>query len=268
MGYLLANIEGKFQGRESDDLFSDLDFSNAKNFEADSLLGENEWWQIDSFKNTKYCTIDFLKEESFNSQKYDPLSSLNTDKIKYIVSYQDSNLFCFQKVAKVNKLKKVLSINGPRMELQEKNFIRINDIPDAVYNRNADILFFKSPASINSIFSGINEIEKIATDIEVSNFISNSFISLASGFDSTSINLPNRKRIAKASEEWNKFDDEDKTQIREYILEFYPGFHIENNKFVAENDKDLTVLLWGIEQRFYTTPVDNEKRVANSVQKI
>ena len=37
---------------------------------------------------------------------------------------------------------------------------------------------------LNSIFPGINEIEKIATDSDVNNFISNSFISLATKFNS------------------------------------------------------------------------------------
>ena len=38
MGYLLANIKGHFEGRISDDLYSNLDFSNARNFEVDSKL--------------------------------------------------------------------------------------------------------------------------------------------------------------------------------------------------------------------------------------
>ncbi len=268
MGYLLANVDGKIEGRESDDLFSGLDFSDSKRFEADSLLGENEWWKIDRFRNTDYCKLDFLKNESFNSQNYNPLSSLDTNKIKYIVSYQDDNLFCFQKIAKVNKLRKVLSLNGQRMKLQKSNFIRINDIPDAVYNRNNDTLYFKNPSSINSIFPGINEIEKIATDSDVNNFISNSFISLATKFNSKSINLPNRKRIAEACKIWNEFEEDEKIQIKNYILQFYPDFRMEKDKFVAENDKDLTLLLWGIEQRFFFTPIDNEKRIANSIQKI
>ena len=30
----------------------------------------------------------------------------------------------------------------------------------------------------------------------------------------------------------------------------------------------MKYLLWGIEQRYYTTPVTNEKRVANSITKL
>ena len=268
MGYLLANIKGHFEGRISDDLYSNLDFSNARNFEVDSLLNENEWWKIEAFKNTEYCKFDFLKTESFNSQKYDPLDSLDSDKIKYIVSYQNENLFCFQKISKVNKLRKVLSFDGKRMKFQEKKFIRVNDIPDAIYDRQADILYFKNPSSINSIFSGINKIEKIATDSEVSKFISKSFITLASDFDSKEIKLPNRKRIFEANRIWEEFGEKEKIEIKNYILQFYPDFNVENGKFIVENDKDLTVLLWGIEQRFYFTPIDKKKRVANSIQKI
>ena len=36
----------------------------------------------------------------------------------------------------------------------------------------------------------------------------------------------------------------------------------------SQMEDDLKYLLWGIEQRYYTTPVTNENRVANSVSVI
>ena len=39
----------------------------------------------------------------------------------------------------------------------------------------------------------------------------------------------------------------------------------ENGKFKIETDSDLKFVLWGIEQRFYTTPIGGDKRVANSI---
>ena len=35
--------------------------------------------------------------------------------------------------------------------------------------------------------------------------------------------------------------------------------------FTIGNEEDMKYLLWGIEQRYYTTPVTNENRVANSI---
>ena len=42
-------------------------------------------------------------------------------------------------------------------------------------------------------------------------------------------------------------------------------FDKENQKFEISNDDELKLLLYGIEQRFYTTPFGYEKRLANSV---
>ena len=38
--------------------------------------------------------------------------------------------------------------------------------------------------------------------------------------------------------------------------------------FTIGNEENMKYLLWGIEQRYYTTPVTNEKRVANSITKL
>ena len=43
-------------------------------------------------------------------------------------------------------------------------------------------------------------------------------------------------------------------------------FDSQNEKFEVSTDEELKLLLYGIEQRFYTTPFGNERRVANSVQ--
>jgi hypothetical protein len=40
----------------------------------------------------------------------------------------------------------------------------------------------------------------------------------------------------------------------------------KTKKFQISKDGELKLLLYGIEQRFYTTPFGKEKRLANSVQ--
>lgn len=39
----------------------------------------------------------------------------------------------------------------------------------------------------------------------------------------------------------------------------------ENNAFLVGSKDEFKMVLFGIEQRFYTTPVGDEKRIANSV---
>ncbi len=43
---------------------------------------------------------------------------------------------------------------------------------------------------------------------------------------------------------------------------------INDRKFSIKDEERLKHLLWGIEERYYTTRVGGEKRVANSVSKI
>lgn len=59
------------------------------------------------------------------------------------------------------------------------------------------------------------------------------------------------------------------------MLEYIDGyckqklkFDQQNQKFEISTDEDLKLLVYGIEQRFYTPPFGKEKRLANSVQAI
>ena len=59
-----------------------------------------------------------------------------------------------------------------------------------------------------------------------------------------------------------------KQQIVPYINEYYPTklkLDQNNEKFVISNDNELKMLLYGVQERFYTTTFGGEKRVANSV---
>lgn len=49
------------------------------------------------------------------------------------------------------------------------------------------------------------------------------------------------------------------------IGEYCPSLKTPDNKFAVNSEDELKLLLCGIEQRFYTTLVGNERRIANSV---
>lgn len=59
-----------------------------------------------------------------------------------------------------------------------------------------------------------------------------------------------------------------KKEIYGYIAEYCPGLSDGKSKFIVSSNEDLALVLYGIEQRFYTTPIDEEKRIANSVIKL
>ena len=58
--------------------------------------------------------------------------------------------------------------------------------------------------------------------------------------------------------------DKDKAMIFSYIKDYCPDLSAEGQKFTVSSNDDLKMLLYGIQQRYYTTPVGNEQRVASS----
>ena len=65
-----------------------------------------------------------------------------------------------------------------------------------------------------------------------------------------------------------ELDTEQKHEIFSYVAQYCPDISDGNNHFTISDNKELTLLLFGIEQRFYTTPIGGEKRIANSVIKL
>ncbi len=64
----------------------------------------------------------------------------------------------------------------------------------------------------------------------------------------------------------NGYSESDKKKIFKYIGKYSANIYDPvHNIFNIRNEEELKHLLWGIEQRFYTTVVGREKRVANSI---
>ena len=143
--------------------------------------------------------------------------------------------------------------------------IIINDYPDAVYCKNTDTLYFKKLEPIVGIFKGIDELYREATDGETEEFLQNDFVVLRNEYDASKVKTANRKRIALAMKTLSALNTEEKRNIFQYIGEYCPDLRTENNAFLVGSEDELKMVLFGIEQRFYTTPVGDEKRIANSV---
>lgn len=139
----------------------------------------------------------------------------------------------------------------------------INSEPDAIYFTQSDTLIFTNLATISSIFKGIDVLYKEATDQEVEQFLEEDFIELADDYNLAKVSKPNRKRIALAME------PEERDPMLSYIHSYCDQklrFDTDNGKFEIKTDDELKYLLYGIEQRFYTTLLSKERRLANSVQ--
>lgn len=245
----------------------DLDF--CVEYNPDHNLDEDSWFKINDFKQKPYC-IDILKTD-FDSKDWDDLSREQFPKIAYLLASQGDN-FYFQKVnPSLFVCRRTIYFGEVTKIEKNENRLVINDRPDAIYFGEDDTLIFRNLASIASIFNGIDILFKEATQEEVDEFLSKSFLTLSGGFNSSLVSKPNRKRVALAMATLEKMSDQDRDGMLNYINDYCKD-HLKldstTKKLQISKDDELKLLLYGIEQRFYTTPFGKEKRLANSVQPV
>lgn len=245
------------------------DVSNYPEYDPDHNLDEDSWFKVLNFSKQDYF-LDFLSLD-FDAKEYQSISKSEVEHICFLCSIQNGD-FYFQKVTPSLFLKKKILCFGEVVELDgDGGKIIINENPDAIYIKNEDCLIFKNISTVSSIFPGIDELYKEATHDQVVDFLNNSFIDLVNDFCVDKVSKPNRKRIALAIETLVKLSEEEQKEVIKYI-HFYCeeklSFNSEKSCCYISSDEELKNLIYGIEQRFYTTPFSKEKRLANSVQKI
>lgn len=227
-------------------------------------LEEGEWFKIENASQESYAG-DIISKD-IETVDFDSLSKADFLKIDFLFVINESTI-CFQNVSKSKLVsKKKIGSFGENFRYQSNcEEIIINDCPDAVYCRNTDTLYFRKLEPIVGIFKGIDELYREATDGETEQFLQNDFVALGNEYNASKVKTANRKRIALAMKTLSALNTEEKRNIFQYIGEYCPDLKTESNAFMVSNEDELKMVLFGIEQRFYTTPVGDEKRIANSV---
>lgn len=253
-------------GKEIYSLPSNL--SEAIEYSSTTLHEENDWYKITAFSQTKYC-IQLLKD-NFSSVNFKKLNRTEVDLIDYLCSVQD-DIFYFQNISKTNlKPHKIVHLGDDYTYEENSKSININPFADAVYTKHDDTLYFQSLSKLTGIFKEIGELYREATDEETTGFLNLPFINLTNGYSTDRVKSANRKRIALALDTLSKFNQKEKKKIFRYISKYCVNLEIDtvNNTFSIGSEDELKDLLFGIEQRYYTTEIGNEKRLANSVIKL
>lgn len=276
MNHVLANIKGNgkkkiFKLLSDQTLFDNatIELNSCVDYNPDHNLDEDSWFKVEQFSEKPYCN-NFLKID-FIAAEYDNLPKAQFVKITYLCAVQNGN-FYFQKITPSQFLTRKVIAFGEAAELEKSDRrLVINNQPDAIYFKDLDTLVFRSLATISSVFKGVDELYKEATDEEVTEFLKESFIEPQNNFDRSKVSKPNRKRIALAMDTLAKMSDEDRKGMLGYVESYCTGkLKIDQklNTVQVSTDDELKLLLYGIEQRFYTTPFGKERRLANSVQPI
>lgn len=273
MDQLLAKIKRNQKPLKllSDQKMYTVDFGSISfvDFAPDHNLDEDSWFKINVFSQKPYC-LDLLKRD-FVSSEYNDLPSDKFKDISYLLAVQD-DAFYFQKVTPSMLLTRKFLNFGENVSFeQDSKRLVVKDIPDAIYRPTDDSLIFRNIATIASIFKGIDTLYKEATNEEVTTFLDEEFVNLSGDYGVDNVSKPNRKRIALALSTLDSMSSQDRDDIFTYIHSYCDeklNCDPSTNSIEVTTDEELKYLLYGIEQRFYTTPLGQEKRLANSVQKL
>lgn len=245
------------------------DLDNPHEYDTDYKLEDDEWFGIENFSETDFC-IDILTKD-FNSAEYSQIAIADYNKLKYLCSYQEDRYYYFQKLSKSQTIRRKWFSISTQPEIQNDNpIIILKELPDAIYDSDGDILYFKKLTSITTIFTGIGNLYREATEEDTEQFLGNEFINLTDDYNASKVKKANRKRIAMAMDTFNAFNQEQRDSIYDYIKEYCNDLEYSDadRNFNIGSEENLKQLMYGIEQRYYTTPIGNERRLANSITAI
>lgn len=268
MNYLLAKTKRRTHHfkvlSEDSDIYVDPDLTDSIVYNPSSLLDEGQWYRIDDFSNSEF-SID-LTNDVFSSVNYAQIDKNLIPKISYLCAVQ-SERYYFQHISSNQLIKKNWFSAGELTIERNSPIVTLNEIPDIVYDKGTDILYFRKLSVVNTVFVGMDQLYRTATDVETQTFLNSAFLRMTNNFGLSSVKIPNRKRIAIVMDTLNAYSPQEKDDILTYI-QGYSNVPFINSAFEIETEDHLKHILYGIEQRFYTTQLGNQKRLANSIVSI
>lgn len=229
-------------------------------------LEDEEWYKIENFGKTEF--FNPLTHQDFSSTSLNQIQSESYSQIEYFC-FAKNDFFIFQKMLPSQLMKKtILDLSDAPKILENKKMIVLHKKIDAIYSKNEDILFFRDFSKLKTFFRDIEILYREATEEEVNEFLSFDFIQTISNFTYKDIGLANRKRIALILDRVKTLQEKEKTTLLNYIHEYCSDITYKDKTFQISTEKQLRELLFGLEERYYTTLLDREKRLANSILKL
>lgn len=276
MDYLLGKISAR--GHENIRMvlsdvtaFPDVGVTREIQFNDERKLQDGEWFCIDRFSSKSY----FIDYPFFhhNSVSYADVSRDDYDRIRYFIAIQeDYRIFHFQRVLTKSKIiqKKGIKYVSEHPEMIDmENVLIINSEPDATYIKDEDKLLFKDLSRIRPMFEGVEILFREATDEEVEAFLNIDMISLVGRFNKSKVSVPNRRRISNAIAQYKAFNDDERSALRKYMQDYCRDIIDENTSNVnIDSDDNLKKFIYAIDQRYYSTPINHQRRIATSVEDI
>ena len=242
----------------------DIDNVNAVKFDPSYKLEDDEWFYIAEFSKKDFF-VDLCKNY-FSAASLSQIDNNEYDEIQCIIIFQDGQKH-FQRITPscfVNR-KTILDYSGQPKIVEHRKQLEVKLESDAIFITAEDTLYFKQIARIKTIFLGIEELVREATQTEVDNFLSHGKIKLQERYDARSVGSHNRKRIADIGNKYLSLPPEKQQELVDYAKD-KTGINFENGTFKIGSETDLKNLLYAMDQRYYRAEIYEENRVANSVR--
>lgn len=272
----LVKVDQKYRNLDNSDDISELvaptiEPDNIIKFDPEAQLEHEDWFYIEiddiHMSMVKEYGDKFLSTVSLNDVTEEEFA-----KIDLIFRKVENDGLVFQKITKSKRmvdksiLKWIPNIGKPERTIIE-NGIELKSAIDAYFDGN-NRLYFKNFRTIRSLFKGIDDYYRIASQAEVDEFKQFNLVSFASDFE---IKTNNLKMLAVLKDYEIDLDDiaVKSTLLRSYSQ--YPNQEFEldeNQNFIIDSNRKLTCLLKLALGRLYTNPITHHKMEANHAKKL
>lgn len=235
-------------------------------YDCNTILSDNEWFFIEEFTKQSYC-LEILKDNFFTAG-YNDLEKNCIKELHYIlIENEKNNCVYIQKITKstIIKQKMIPLVSKDYKLLENETLLLFKSCPDAILDTKEDKFYFRNLSILTSIFRGIETLYKEATDEDIDEFISNKFIKLDEDYTKNKIKSNNRKKMLLVNEILNKLPEDSKNKLLDYTSKYCDKLIYKDGIFEISNEKELKELLYGLQERYYTTEIGGEKRIANSI---
>lgn len=247
----------------------EIDPENSREFDPEIKLEHEEWFYIE-IDDEHMSMVKEYEDKFLNTAGLNDVNEEEFSKIDLIFRKVENDGLVFQKITKSRRMvdKSILKWRYRRAErtIIEKG-IELKSENDAYYDGN-NKLYFRSFRTIRSLFNGIDDYYRIASQAEVDEFKQFNLVSFVSDFE---IKTNNLKMLAVLKDYEINLDD---TNIKHTLLRTYreyprQEFNLDqNNIFQIDSNKKLTSFLKLALGRLYTNPITHDKMEANYAKKL
>ena len=247
----------------------EIDPENSREFDPEIKLEHDEWFYVE-IDDSHMSMVKEYEDKFLNTVGLNDVNEAEFSKIDLIFRKVENDGLVFQKITQSKRLvdKSILKLRHRRAERTIiENGIELKSENDAYFDGN-DKLYFKNFRTIRSLFKGIDDYYRIASQAEVDEFKEFYLVRFVKEFK---IKTNNLKMLAVLKDYGIDLNDiaVKSTLLRTYSQ--YPNQEFElddNQNFIIDSNRKLTCLLKLALGRLYTNPITHHKMEANHAKKL